>query len=205
MDICLTKDHPHAYGDKLLGICICLKIAGSSPRVWGQGLVYRSRFWQIRIIPTRMGTSSNNNNKWYCGKDHPHAYGDKLYLPIVWRHSTGSSPRVWGQESAMQTENLPVRIIPTRMGTSIGAKDEFISAEDHPHAYGDKFFGDYTMATYVGSSPRVWGQVDTFNSIIIIKRIIPTRMGTSRLQRIFTVFRRDHPHAYGDKLSADIL
>ena len=44
------------------------------------------------------------------------------------------------------------------MGTSIGAKDEFISAEDHPHAYGDKFFGDYTMATYVGSSPRVWGQ-----------------------------------------------
>ena len=148
-----------------------------------------------------MGTSSNNNNKWYCGKDHPHAYGDKLYLPIVWRHSTGSSPRVWGQESAMQTENLPVRIIPTRMGTSIGAKDEFISAEDHPHAYGDKFFGDYTMATYVGSSPRVWGQVDTFNSIIIIKRIIPTRMGTSRLQRIFTVFRRDHPHAYGDKMT----
>ena len=85
------------------------------------------------------------------------------------------------------------------MGTSIGAKDEFISAEDHPHAYGDKFFGDYTMATYVGSSPRVWGQVDTFNSIIIIKRIIPTRMGTSlSLFHGHNTFR-DHPHAYGDK------
>ena len=161
--------------------------------------MYRSRFWQIRIIPTRMGTSSNNNNKWYCGKDHPHAYGDKLYLPIVWRHSTGSSPRVWGQESAMQTENLPVRIIPTRMGTSIGAKDEFISAEDHPHAYGDKFFGDYTMATYVGSSPRVWGQADFSGFLQCSAGIIPTRMGTSFLPIFCDCIRQDHPHAYGDK------
>ena len=140
--------------------------------------MYRSRFWQIRIIPTRMGTSSNNNNKWYCGKDHPHAYGDKLYLPIVWRHSTGSSPRVWGQESAMQTENLPVRIIPTRMGTSIGAKDEFISAEDHPHAYGDKSFLISRAQYFPGSSPRVWGQELNVCKNSDIRRIIPTRMGT---------------------------
>ena len=44
------------------------------------------------------------------------------------------------------------------MGTSIGAKDEFISAEDHPHAYGDKNSIKKFSGAMIGSSPRVWGQ-----------------------------------------------
>ena len=45
---------------------------------------------------------------------------------------------MWGQAYKAVGDGKPFGIIPTRVGTSIGAKDEFISAEDHPHACGDK-------------------------------------------------------------------
>ena len=54
----------------------------------------------------------------------------------------------------------------------------------------------------MGSSPRVWGQVECLHSICKDSRIIPTRMGTSIYRIIFCRNRRDHPHAYGDKVGA---
>ena len=51
--------------------------------------------------------------------------------------------------------------------------------EDHPHAYGDKNV--------------------ILHSIQNIKRIIPTRMGTSYHRFAFKMATPDHPHAYGDK------
>ena len=71
------QDHPHAYGDKQVNGACGTQIGGSSPRVWGQVyllLTYRSN---IRIIPTRMGTSTVDDILNAPEKDHPHAYGDK--------------------------------------------------------------------------------------------------------------------------------
>ena len=53
----LLKDHPHAYGDKLGLIYGISLIIGSSPRVWGQVLSTINKLVELRIIPTRMGTS----------------------------------------------------------------------------------------------------------------------------------------------------
>ena len=33
----ITRDHPHAYGDKFMRCLACPSLYGSSPRVWGQG------------------------------------------------------------------------------------------------------------------------------------------------------------------------
>ena len=52
-----TKDHPHACGDKVrvaIGLGLVL---GSSPRVWGQVGKSRSEWENLRITPTRVGTS----------------------------------------------------------------------------------------------------------------------------------------------------
>ena len=69
----------------------------SSPRVWGQDADTDSKFDNIRIIPTRMGTSSGKPLLDFASVHHPHAYGDKFrnILPITL--NLGSSPRVWGQ------------------------------------------------------------------------------------------------------------
>ena len=53
----VVKDHPHAYGDKSSIRTIQFSGAGSSPRVWGQVLSSPREFLNLRIIPTRMGTS----------------------------------------------------------------------------------------------------------------------------------------------------
>ncbi len=90
-------DHPHAYGDKTLvakNTCVSL---GSSPRVWGQAVANILRPKEFGIIPTRMGTSFFTISSSSDSSDHPHAYGDKLTLSVLYLNFQGSSPRVWGQ------------------------------------------------------------------------------------------------------------
>ena len=51
------KDHPHACGDKEKNIIEEMDEEGSSPRVWGQVLDMIMKRNNVRIIPTRVGTS----------------------------------------------------------------------------------------------------------------------------------------------------
>ena len=71
-------------------------------------------------------------------RDHPHAYGDKKGQPLRTLNGKGSSPRVWGQVHKVSDANLTIRIIPTRMGTSVICDILSLRRWDHPHAYGDK-------------------------------------------------------------------
>ena len=57
-EIMYEKDHPHACGDKECGNKCAGGSEGSSPRVWGQALIVKAREYEVRIIPTRVGTSS---------------------------------------------------------------------------------------------------------------------------------------------------
>ena len=131
--------------------------------------------------------------------DHPHAYGDKPSSNRSVVREKGSSPRVWGQEAPLLVCNDNIRIIPTRMGTSSSEMYGYGSLEDHPHAYGDKNQVQRNGLQYIGSSPRVWGQVFKTISKRSNSRIIPTRMGTSKNRSNENSQRQDHPHAYGDK------
>ena len=51
------KDHPHACGDKVWVSDTRYHSYGSSPRVWGQVGSFFQACMNIRIIPTRVGTS----------------------------------------------------------------------------------------------------------------------------------------------------
>ena len=70
---------------------------GSSPRVWGQDSFSSTYVFGARIIPTRVGTSTDSGNKVYTLWDHPHACGDKVIDIYRFTDKRGSSPRVWGQ------------------------------------------------------------------------------------------------------------
>ena len=143
----VSQDHPHAYGDKLTAKAKRLLKKGSSPRVWGQEILYVLKPVTARIIPTRMGTRSGLI--WYTRheQDHPHAYGDKLTAKAKRLLKKGSSPRVWGQEILYVLKPVTARIIPTRMGTRSGLIWYTRHEPDHPHAYGDKRFGMQTGNT----------------------------------------------------------
>ena len=86
------------------------------------------------------------------------------------------------------------------MGTSEYAIIQYFTVKDHPHAYGDKANWITATLMFIGSSPRVWGQVCKTSAKLNEVRIIPTRMGTSLRGDGWVLERKDHPHAYGDKL-----
>ena len=113
-----SKDHPHAYGDKLSITWCSLAVIGSSPRVWGQVIMESVKKTYTGIIPTRMGTSLPPYGLCRSFRDHPHAYGDKRLCKYTFSLPMGSSPRVWGQVCKTSAKLNEVRIIPTRMGTS---------------------------------------------------------------------------------------
>ena len=73
-----------------------------------------------------------------------------------------------------------MRIIPTRVGTSVWELNYYFTSGDHPHACGDKSVIGDDIVTDRGSSPRVWGQGYVFRISPRGDRIIPTRVGTSQ-------------------------
>ena len=115
---CHPRDHPHACGDKTVQHPRPPQREGSSPRVWGQADSRYYLFICHRIIPTRVGTSTQSFDTHCRCWDHPHACGDKLFDGYIFCCQTGSSPRVWGQAHLRQVMLTSTGIIPTRVGTS---------------------------------------------------------------------------------------
>ena len=113
------EDHPHACGDKASVSAGKDTLPGSSPRVWGQAIFCCVDLLVARIIPTRVGTSADTSIFFNFSQDHPHACGDKFSAFFCSSSCLGSSPRVWGQVTVTRLCKHTVRIIPTRVGTSI--------------------------------------------------------------------------------------
>ena len=133
----------------------------------------------MRIIPTHVGTSSTLMVRSVSVKDHPHACGDKFENKPDYFAVKGSSPRVWGQDNFTALKKGGIWIIPTRVGTRLKSSSVNSHVRDHPHACGDKQRQSRMRLWTIGSSPRVWGQVEGGAVCKLRVRIIPTRMGTS--------------------------
>ena len=179
----ILRDHPHACGDKIISATVRRNSVGSSPRVWGQVLLY----------------STNITKTHY----HPHACGDKYTVYHLSAPCVGSSPRVWGQGLTPHTLGSVVPIIPTRVGTSSISSSPSSSISDHPHACGDKAAVKLFKLVRDVSSPRVWGQGLSALGFRLFLGIIPTRVGTSYTTGFLICQGGDHPHACGDKQSSD--
>ena len=106
---------------------------------------------------------------------------------------------MWGQDCVGCAAVDKHIIIPTRVGTRLHLVYNFNFNVYHPHACGDKTLSSKSLKDCWGSSPRVWGQVIAKFFSKGRTRIIPTRVGTSFGNVIIFVWKRDHPHACGDK------
>ena len=106
---------------------------------------------------------------------------------------------MWGQVCSFLGGEKNVGIIPMRVGTSISFAYFHNILRDHPHACGDKRYGQCVFLLRLGSSPCVWGQVEDKNSVKVFDGIIPMRVGTRGNRRFYPVVVQDHPHACGDK------
>ena len=146
--------------------------------MWGQVTKGSVAERHIRIIPMRVGTRNQKSRCITTARDHPHACGDKVMLGVPATKSAGSSPCVWGQDSRTFHTALPLGIIPMRVGTRYLEKSIIDFSQDHPHACGDKGNNSNRLLAGQGSSPCVWGQVTSYLSHFLGRRIIPMRVGT---------------------------
>ena len=173
--------------------------SGSSPRVWGEGQIALHQEQTARIIPTRVGRSKLQSGSITTSTDHPHACGEKGVGLRQQRWPGGSSPRVWGEDGKERSCDQSGRIIPTRVGRRSPAAEGDPANADHPHACGEKDTAIHDEVTYVGSSPRVWGEEGSWRPGRWRRRIIPTRVGRSSSATCSSNLRPDHPHACGEK------
>ena len=147
----------------------------------------------------RVGTSSAFLGSDPTSTDHPHACGDKLTACKLCIKQRVSSPCVWGQVHAYIMVDVLCRIIPMRVGTRQSQYYTTQAIEDHPHACGDKAGSWKTSGIREGSSPCVWGQAPCDAKCVIVRRIIPMRVGTRYNFNPILIDAEDHPHACGGK------
>jgi len=57
-----TSDHPHACGEKPVVFEVQDVLDGSSPRVWGKGVLAIAVVFDFRIIPTRVGKRTTSRH-----------------------------------------------------------------------------------------------------------------------------------------------
>ena len=91
--------HPHACGEHILMLVYSIRLAGSSPRLWGTlGETYYD-YYVCRFIPTPVGNTEESNFYSALKAVHPHACGEHAISEEGAAGFSGSSPRLWGTRS----------------------------------------------------------------------------------------------------------
>ncbi len=159
------------------------EVTGSSPRVWGEGCSEVSLYRHSRLIPTRVGRGIPAQFTGSIRAAHPHACGERGVRESAMFSSTGSSPRVWGEDHHVCNLPVPHRLIPTRVGRGRTTRERRNSPTAHPHACGERLMALCAASAMLGSSPRVWGEESRQGIPFTIPRLIPTRVGRGSIQR----------------------
>jgi hypothetical protein len=69
---------------------------------------------------------------------------------------------------------------------------------DHPRTRGEHEIPLALIVGMVGSSPHAWGTLEPYVCGFTVSRIIPTRVGNTRITEIMANLVADHPHTRGE-------
>ena len=137
----------------------------------------------------------------------------------------GPSPRPWGPRLPLHLRPVPVRSIPTPVGTTSPRSAASPTRPVHPHARGDhtpmpaarcispgpspRPWGPRPLALLLGAehgpSPRPWGPHQQHIPAPLPGRSIPTPVGTTAQRACSPRAGAVHPHARGDHALATLL
>ena len=130
--------------------------------------------------------------------DHPHASGEHPATPSTPAIIAGPSPREWGASTVDGYGGFDGRTIPTRVGSMRLSQRRLSSQADHPHASGEHASAWMSTLGCGGPSPREWGALSKFCGTAVVRRTIPTRVGSIWVASATMSCNSDHPHASGE-------
>ncbi len=185
--------------------CHFFQAIGSSPRMWGTGKESWLIDHRVRFIPTHVGNRVPSPTSAVAAAVHPHACGEQEDSINITHYNSGSSPRMWGTEIRQKQTHHGRRFIPTHVGNRDTYGKTDCTAAVHPHACGEQATVLHILHGSHGSSPRMWGTVDTALALGSGARFIPTHVGNSC--RIWKNSKHTavHPHACGEQFLTSVL
>ena len=131
-------EHPHGRGEKTSEELAELAADGTSPRAWGEAADQMPGIEWLRNIPTGVGRRRRPGRRPGRRPEHPHGRGEKADGGTTGEGKYGTSPRAWGEETAVLLPASSRRNIPTGVGRRcLGSQDDGIGQE-HPHGRGEK-------------------------------------------------------------------
>ena len=96
-DFVISAVHPHGRGDNETPTLNTIATIGSPPRAWGQSIIERNMYQDMRFTPTGVGTIRRPRRSFRQAPVHPHGRGDNNEPDADPGTQYGSPPRAWGQ------------------------------------------------------------------------------------------------------------
>ena len=199
-DFVISAVHPHGRGDNETPTLNTIATIGSPPRAWGQSIIERNMYQDMRFTPTGVGTIRNLVSIRAKSAVHPHGRGDNTGKAPVFRTPIGSPPRAWGQSTLVVPDARAPRFTPTGVGTMQIRRIFLKIPSVHPHGRGDNVESPFPISAGLGSPPRAWGQCHGSSGPWRNTRFTPTGVGTMCMTGGRPGSGSVHPHGRGDNV-----
>ena len=193
-----AQDHPRGCGEHARRCEFLCQGLGSSPRMRGAHLAERADVCDRRIIPADAGSTLC---LLFCQRqcrDHPRGCGEHFVDAIIGAKNQGSSPRMRGALTEINSITENIRIIPADAGSTQQRLSSHDTAKDHPRGCGEHLFSMPKNFTHSGSSPRMRGALPRESSSFAGIRIIPADAGSTSTADHRHDFQEDHPRGCGE-------
>ena len=114
---------PHARGDGPKLAVAEKKLDAFSPRAWGWSATESGSWYDIFVLPTRVGMVRAGRRVRLKNERSPHARGDGPRASSVSATVAGFSPRAWGWSAEATWSARQIAVLPTRVGMVRGRAD----------------------------------------------------------------------------------
>ena len=124
--------------------------------------------------------------------------GENPAQSLSYRARKGSSPRVRGKRSPLESRDRDNGLIPACAGKTGRFYTRPGENRAHPRVCGENVGGTTTVGTGAGSSPRVRGKPTISRPRAPVTRLIPACAGKTSLSFDFSELSRAHPRVCGE-------
>ena len=195
-----VQDHPRGCGEHPLDDSWRIGESGSSPRMRGARFFAHSSLAMMRIIPADAGSTPRWAARSRPCTDHPRGCGEHHDTDVLVPKILGSSPRMRGARSLLNTSVIRAGIIPADAGSTKFRIRIWLLPRDHPRGCGEHKARDRPDTLSPGSSPRMRGARRKQYESGRRGRIIPADAGSTQQQQQEKGQGVDHPRGCGEHL-----
>ncbi len=186
-----------------MDVHVLVRVVGSSPLVRGAPSHVLMPHAKLGIIPARAGSTPISRMSRRERGDHPRSCGEHSATHMGCSCEAGSSPLVRGAPSLGCCSLLPIGIIPARAGSTDTTSPCPIGSLDHPRSCGEHSVAYAQSAPDAGSSPLARGALCYVFRGLASHGIIPARAGSTDIDSVLDLRRRDHPRSCGEHQLSD--